>query len=116
MVVSFAVYILGNSGKDRQRFVDAVVLISAPDWSVKLSNFENLLETPFEFGLRMLGFAKLCNGNQALGCDFVTSLLYYNTYSSYFEIYMTFTELWTAEFWQHSTSFSETTTVKFAGE
>ena len=50
---------LWNSSKDRQRFVDAVVLISTPDWSVKLSNFENLLETPLEFGLRMLGFAKL---------------------------------------------------------
>ena len=48
-----------NPSRDRQRFVDAVVLISAPDWSVKLSNFENLLEMPFEFGLRMLGFAKL---------------------------------------------------------
>ena len=44
---------------DRQRFVDADVLISAPDWSVKLPNFENLLETPFEFGLQMPGFAKL---------------------------------------------------------
>ena len=50
---------LGNPSKDRQRFVDAVVLISAPHWSAKLSNFENLLEMPFEFGLRMLGFAKL---------------------------------------------------------
>ena len=53
---------LGNPSKDRQRFVDAVVLISASDWSVKLSNCENLLETPFEFGLRMLGFAKLSHG------------------------------------------------------
>ena len=50
---------LGNPSKDRQRFVDADVLISAPDWSVKLPNFENLLETPFEFSLRMPGFAKL---------------------------------------------------------
>ena len=50
---------LENPSKDRTRFVDAVVLISAPDWSVKLSNSENLLETPFEFCLRMLGFAKL---------------------------------------------------------
>ena len=50
----------GNPSKDRQQFVDAVVLlIFAPDWSVKLSNFQNLLETPLEFGLRMLGFAKL---------------------------------------------------------
>ena len=48
----------GNPSKDRQRFVDSV-LISAPDWSIKLPNFENLLETPFEFGLRMPGFAKL---------------------------------------------------------
>ena len=54
-------YSLGNSSKDRQRFVDADVLISAPDWSVKLQNVENLLETPFEFGLRMPGFAKLYN-------------------------------------------------------
>ena len=48
----------GNPSKDRQRFVDSV-LISAPDWSIKLPNFENLLETPFEFGLRMPDFAKL---------------------------------------------------------
>ena len=47
---------LGNPNKDRQRFVDAVVSVSAPDWSVKLSNFENLLETPFEFGLRLFDF------------------------------------------------------------
>ena len=50
---------LGNPSKDRQRFVDAVVLISCPHSSVNLSNFENLLETPYEFGLRMLGFARL---------------------------------------------------------
>ena len=31
---------LGNPGNDRQRFVDAVVLISAPDWLVGLLNFE----------------------------------------------------------------------------
>ena len=48
-----------NPSKDRQRFVDAVVLILSPDWSVKLSNLEHLLETSFEFGPRMLGFAKL---------------------------------------------------------
>ena len=52
MVISNTSYIsLGNPSEDRQRFVDAVVLISAPDWSVKLSNFENLLDTPFEFSL-----------------------------------------------------------------
>ena len=49
---------LGNLSKDCQRFVDAAVLISAPFWSVKLPNFENLLETPFEFGLRITGFAE----------------------------------------------------------
>ena len=37
--------------KDRQGFVDAIVLISVPDWSVKLLNFENVPETPFVFGL-----------------------------------------------------------------
>ena len=29
---------LGNSSKDRQRFVDAIVLISTADWSKALSN------------------------------------------------------------------------------
>ena len=57
--LQMVLHILGNPSKDHQRFVDAVVLISAPDWSVKLSNFKNLLETPLKFGLRMLGFAKL---------------------------------------------------------
>ena len=66
---------LGNPSKDRQRFVDADVLISAPDWSVKLPNFENLLETPFEFGLRMPGFAKL---SQESGTNFEKSLPFTN--------------------------------------
>ena len=57
---------LGNPIKDHQLFVDAVVLISAPDWSLKLSNFENLLEMPFEFSLRMLGFAKLREGENKI--------------------------------------------------
>ena len=57
---------LGNPIKDCQLFVDAVVLISAPDWSVKLSNFENLLEMPFEFGLQTLGFAKLREGENKI--------------------------------------------------
>ena len=50
----------GSPSKDRQRFVDAVFLVSAPNWSVRLSKFENLFETPFEFGFErgmMLGFA-----------------------------------------------------------
>ena len=56
-------YSLGNPSKDRQRFVVAFVLILAPDWSKSLSNFEIVVETPSEFGLRMSndGFAKLCN-------------------------------------------------------
>ena len=57
---------IGNPIKDRQLFVDAVVLISAPDWSVKLLNFENLLEMPFKFSLRMLGFAKLREGENKI--------------------------------------------------
>ena len=39
---------LGNPSKDRQRFVEAGFLISAPDWSVRLSNFEYVADTPFE--------------------------------------------------------------------
>ena len=58
MICLFTGFSLGNHSKDRQRFVDAVILISAPDWSIKLSNFEKL-HSPFEFSLRMLGFAKL---------------------------------------------------------
>ena len=53
---------LGNPSKDRQRFVDAVVLIVAPDWSNRLSSFENVIETQFEsvFERRMPpGFSKL---------------------------------------------------------
>ena len=39
---------LGHPGKDRQRFVDAIVLIPAPNWSNELSNFEHVVETQFE--------------------------------------------------------------------
>ena len=51
---------LANPSKDSQRFVDAVVIISAPDWPVGLSNFQNVFDTPFEFGLRMSNNARLC--------------------------------------------------------
>ena len=50
---------LRNPSKDSQRFVDAVVIISAPDWPVRLSNFDNVFDTPFEFGLRMSNNARL---------------------------------------------------------
>ena len=39
---------LGNPSKDRRRFVDTIVLIAAPDWSKRLSNFENIIEGQFE--------------------------------------------------------------------
>ena len=51
---------LGNPSKDGQRFVDAVVSISAPYWSVRLSNFENAVQTPFECGLRTTNDARFC--------------------------------------------------------
>ena len=51
---------LRNPSKDSQRFVDAVVIISAPDWPVRLSNFDNVFDAPFEFGLRMSNNARLC--------------------------------------------------------
>ena len=54
------VIFLRNPSKDSQRFVDAVVIISAPDWPVRLSNFDNVFDTPFEFGLRMSNNARLC--------------------------------------------------------
>ena len=63
---------LENPSKDRQRFIDDDVLISARDWSVKLSNFENLLETPFDFGLRMPGFAKLKRNKRLINIPFKT--------------------------------------------
>ena len=53
---------LGNPSKDSQRFVDAFVLITAPDWPNRLSNFENVVESQFEsvFERRTLvGLAKL---------------------------------------------------------
>ena len=39
---------LGHPRKDRQRFFDAIVLIPTPDWSNRLSNFENFVEMQFE--------------------------------------------------------------------
>ena len=51
---------LGNLSKDRQRFVDAIVSISAPDWPRRLSNFENFVEMPFDFGLRTSNDARFC--------------------------------------------------------
>ena len=48
---------LENPSKDRQRFVDAVVLISAADWSKALLNFENIVQTPF---LRTSNDARFC--------------------------------------------------------
>ena len=36
---------------DRQQFLHAIVPISAPYWSEGLSFFENVVDTPFEFGL-----------------------------------------------------------------
>ena len=41
-------YSLGNPSKDRQRFVDAFVLILAFDWSVRLSKIENVVEMQIE--------------------------------------------------------------------
>ena len=58
--ISVDLYSLGNPRKDRQRFVDGIILISTPDWLKGLSNFENVVETPFEYGLRMPNNARLC--------------------------------------------------------
>ena len=51
---------LGNPSKDRQRFVDAIVLFCSSDWLKRLSNCENVVETPFEFGLRTSNDARFC--------------------------------------------------------
>ena len=53
-------YSLGNLSKDRQRFVDSIILISTPDWLKDLSSFENVVVTPFEYGLRTSNNARLC--------------------------------------------------------
>ena len=54
---------LENPSKARQRFVDTIGLISAADWSKTLSNFENIVQTPFESAFEqrttVLRFAKL---------------------------------------------------------
>ena len=55
------VYIsLGNPSKNRQQFVDAIVLISAPDWSKQLSKmpFKSHPSSLFE-RRTMLGFTGL---------------------------------------------------------
>ena len=51
---------LGNRSKDRKRSAHATVLISALDWSTTLSNFETVVETPFEIGHRMSNYAEFC--------------------------------------------------------
>ena len=54
---------LGNPNKGAQRFVDAIVLISAADVSKTHSNCENVVHTPFESAIEhgtTLCFAKLC--------------------------------------------------------
>ena len=58
--MAFQEYSLGNPSKDRQRFVDSIILISTPDWLKGLSNFENVVETPFEYGLRTSNNSRLC--------------------------------------------------------
>ena len=40
---------LGNPRKDLQRVSDAIVLIFSCNWSKWLLNFENVVETPFQF-------------------------------------------------------------------
>ena len=42
---------LGNSSIDHQLFIDADNLILAPDWSKGFSDFENVIQIPFKFGL-----------------------------------------------------------------
>ena len=51
---------LGNPSKDRQEFVDAIILISALDWSKRLSDFENVVQVLFEFSLRTSNDARFC--------------------------------------------------------
>ena len=51
---------LGNLSKGHQQFVDAVVLISAPDWSERLSNHENVVVTRFECSLLTSNNARFC--------------------------------------------------------
>ena len=41
-----------HPSKDSQRFIEAIVLISPADWSKTVSNFENVVQTPFEPALK----------------------------------------------------------------
>ena len=40
--------------------VDAIVLISTSDWSKRLSDFENVVQTPFKFGIWTLNDTRFC--------------------------------------------------------
>ena len=51
---------LANPSKDRQQFVDTILLISAPDWSKMVSNFEVVVVTPFEFDHRTSNYVRFC--------------------------------------------------------
>ena len=63
---------LGNPSKDCQRFVDAIVLAVAPDWSKMLLNFKKTLKchsnSAFEHQM-MQGFAKLLFPNNIISVN-----------------------------------------------
>ena len=80
-------YSLGNPSKDRQRFVYAIVLISAADWSKMLPNFENVVQMPFESAFEhqtSLGFAQLIKAKITVPATF-KRLLFANYLSAKFE-------------------------------
>ena len=58
-----------NPSKVRQRFVDAIVLISTTDWSERFSNFVNVIGTSLEFGLRTSIGARFCQTSGAKSGD-----------------------------------------------
>ena len=67
--------VLANPCKDRQRFVNSIVLIPAPGWSTRLSNFKNLVQTQSEFCLRTSKDARFCQAVSKSCKTFETSIL-----------------------------------------
>ena len=43
-----------------QRFVDIIVLVFVLDWSKRLSNFENVVQTPFQLDPRTSNGGRFC--------------------------------------------------------
>ena len=83
---------LGNSSKDRQQLVDAIVKIFVSDWSKRLSKFENAVQMSFEFSLRTLnaGFCQTVSFMHAKVKRLLPKQNYIWELKNFFELYCIF--------------------------